>query len=95
MAKQTNWSENTVKSVIFARILFLQIALKHIFLAIKIRKKKCDLPIPVNDRVISEIFVRILFSLNFAHAKFRENKTLTKISKFFVNSHLMRIYSNC
>ena len=29
-------------------------------------------------------FVRILYSRNFAHAKFRENKNLAKISKFTV-----------
>ena len=31
-----------------------------------------DLPISVNNRVISH-FVMVLFSRNFAHAKFREN----------------------
>ena len=30
------------------------------------------------DAVNSEIFARVLFSLNFAYAKYRENKTLAK-----------------
>ena len=42
-----------------------------------------DLPISVNDRVISA-FREILFSRNFAYAKFRENKTVAKIFQFTV-----------
>ena len=36
-------------------------------------------------------FVRILFSRNFAYAKFRENKTLAKISEFTVMAACIRI----
>ena len=43
-----------------------------------------DLLISVIDRGISP-FRRILFSRNFAYAKFRENKTLAKNSEFTVN----------
>ena len=42
-----------------------------------------DLHMSVNDRVISA-FTRILFSRNFAYAKFCENKTLAKISEITV-----------
>ena len=40
-----------------------------------------DLPTSVNDRAISPFrnFARVLFSRNFAVAKFRENKTSRKI----------------
>ena len=34
---------------------------------------------------IFRLFARILFSRNFAYAKFRENKTLVKISEFTVH----------
>ena len=40
-----------------------------------------DLPISVNDRVISP-FRADFISRTFAYAKFRENKTLAKISEF-------------
>ena len=43
-----------------------------------------DLPISINDRVICH-FARVLFSRNFAYAKFRENKVLAKISEFTVH----------
>ena len=44
-----------------------------------------DLPISVNDRVISAFLRgRGLFSRNFAYAKFRENKTLAKVSDLTV-----------
>ena len=46
-----------------------------------------DLLKSVKDRVISP-FLKILFSRNFAYAKFCENKTLTKISKFTVQNIL-------
>ena len=42
-----------------------------------------DLPTSVNDIVISP-FREGIFSRNFAYAKFRENKTLVKISEFTV-----------
>ena len=44
----------TVNSEIFARILFSRIALKHIFSTLKIQQER-DLPISVNDRMISPI----------------------------------------
>ena len=42
-----------------------------------------DQPTSVKDREISP-FREVLFSWNFAYAKFRENKTLMKISEFTV-----------
>ena len=71
---------HTVDSETFSRILFLQIVLKGIFAMLEIRDSG-------NERVIS-LFVRVLFSCNFAFAKFRENKTLTKILEFTVWSML-------
>ena len=70
----------TVNPEIFLRILFLIMALKYIFVTLKIAtrawftyisKRKSD-------------FARILFSRNFAYGKFGENKTLMKISEFTV-----------
>ena len=43
-----------------------------------------DLPILVNGSDLA-IFARILFSQNFAYAKFRENKILAKIFELAVN----------
>ena len=40
-----------------------------------------DLHVSVNDGVNLRYFARVLFSRNFAYAKFRENKTLAKISE--------------
>ena len=71
----------TVNPEIFARILFSRIELKDIFDA-KYSRLGHDLPLSVNDRVISpflEDFWRILIS---RYAKFRENKTLVKNSNF-------------
>ena len=67
---------------IFAKILFSQIALKYVSY-VKNSRLRQDLPISINDRVILP-FREGLFSRNFAHAKFRENKILTKISEFTV-----------
>ena len=54
---------------------------------VKNSRQRHDLPISVNDRVISP-FHEGLFSRNFAYAKFRENKTLAKIYEFTVcNKH--------
>ena len=38
-------------------------------------------PFSVNDKVIC-LFARVLFSRNFAYAKFLENKVLAKISEY-------------
>ena len=46
------------------------------------------LPISINDRVIMP-FARVLFSRNFSHAKFRENKVLARISEFTVMHDLL------
>ena len=65
----------TVNSEIFARILFSQMASKDIFATLKI----CDKGMiylyqisPLHEGFISQ---------KFAYAKFRENKTLSKISE--------------
>ena len=50
---------NTLNPETFARILFLRIALKDIFVTLKFATIGHDLHIPVNDIVIS---ARILFS---------------------------------
>ena len=60
------------------RNLFLRIALKGIFAALKIRDEGI-LSISVNDRVICPFREDILQLV-----KFHENKTLTKISEFTV-----------
>ena len=52
-----------------------QTPLKDLFAMLKIRD---DLPVSVNDSVISPFFSRILFSRNFAYAKFREHKPSRK-----------------
>ena len=70
----------TVNSEIFARILFSRIALKHIFSTLKIRQGR-DLPISVNDRMISPIHEDFIFA---KLRKFCENNTLAKISEFTV-----------
>ena len=51
-----------------------------------------DLPLSVNDRVISPIREDI-FSRNFTQAKFRENKTLAIISEFTVSKNISRGYT--
>ena len=58
---------------------------------IKNSRQGHDLPISENDRVIRQ-FVRILFSRNFAYAKFPEIKTLAKISEFTVNGPVHEIW---
>ena len=41
-------------------------------------------------------FARVLFSRNFAYAKFRKNKTLAKISKFKVpHIHYLTLHVHC
>ena len=83
----------TVNSEIFARILFLQIALKYIFVTFKICDKGVIYLYQKKTEWLHQ-FVRILFSRNFAYAnaKFRENKTLAKISKFTVILLALRIW---
>ena len=70
------------KFVNFARILFSRIALRHICDG-QNSQPGHDLHISVNDRVISPYRESFIFT-KFAYAKFRENKTLAKISKFTV-----------
>ena len=57
-------------------------ALKDIFATLKIRDKGM---IYLSTTKGSRHFTRVLFSRNFAYAKFRENKTLAKISEFTVS----------
>ena len=61
---------DTVNSEIFARILFLQIALKDVFATFQIRDDLHKKSKPQNDFSVSRVF-------NFT--KLRENKTLAKI----------------
>ena len=82
LEKNVMYLKYAVNSEIFARILFSRIALKHIFSTLNSRqgawityisKLQCD------------------FSNSwgfFAYAKFRENKTLAKISEFTVTDLL-------
>ena len=67
----------TVNSEIFARILVLRIALKDIFVTFKNRHYGM---IYIHQYMTEWFlhFTRVLFSWNFAYAKFRENKTLAK-----------------
>ena len=51
---------------------------QHIF-DITLSRLEHDLPVSVNGRVILPN-ARVLFSRNLEHAKFPENKTLTRIS---------------
>ena len=76
------WSV-TVNSEIFARILFSLIALNNIFEMLKIATRACFTCSSKRHIMISP-FREDLFSRNFALAKFRENKTLAKISEFTV-----------
>ena len=62
--------QNTVGLEIFARILFSRIALIDILVVWKTTEWFCH-------------FARVIFSRNFAYAKFRENKVLAKISVFY------------
>ena len=73
----------TVDSEIFAIILFSRIALKVIFAKLKIRDFGM---IYLHQYRIKGCrhFTNILFSRNSAYAKFRENKTLAKISVDFI-----------
>ena len=65
---------------------------EHFIFATSVKRHICDvknsrlgydLPTSVNDRVILP-FREVFFSRKFAYAKFRENKTLAKISEFTV-----------
>ena len=67
----------TVNSEIFERILFSRIALRQIC-DVQNSRPRDDLHILVNDRVISP------YRESFIFTKFRENKTLAKISEFTV-----------
>ena len=74
-------TSSTVSPEIFARILFSQIALKCIFASLKSLLGP-DSPISVKDRVILAFGEDFIFKKT---AKFREYKTLTKISEFTVS----------
>ena len=73
---------DTVNTEILARILFTNSVKRYICDAIKLRLGHV-LPLSVNDRVTSAFLKGFIFT-NFAYAKFRENKTLEKISEFTV-----------
>ena len=84
----------TVNSEIFARTLFSPIALNDIFATLKNRDYlEHDLPVSVNGRVIMS-FREGLFSRNYEHVKFHENKTLAKISIYSIPilSHHLHVY---
>ena len=90
---------NTVNSEIFARNLFSRMALKDIFATLKFRDKGMIYP-DQSTAKWSCHFTRVLFSRNFAYktlayAKFRENKTLAKISEFTVTVLLTHLVPNC
>ena len=74
---------NTVNSEIFPKILFLVIALKHIFVTLKICDKAV-IYLYYKRQSDFATFVRILLSLKIAYAKFCEHKILAKISEFTV-----------
>ena len=63
--------QNNVNSEIFARILISRIELKDIFETLKFRDYGILFPIQVFE--LFRNFARVLFSRNFAYAKFREN----------------------
>ena len=73
----------TVNSEIFASFFFMNSVKRHIC-DVQTLRLRHDLPISVNDRV-NCYFARVLFSQNFAYAKFRKNITLAKISEFTVS----------
>ena len=84
---------NSVNHEICVIILFSRIALKDI-LATRTIRESPDLPISVINRVIWQ-FRDTLFSRNFAYAKFRENKTLAKISEFTVLGNFACFFVIC
>ena len=68
---------DTVNLEIFERILFSWIALKDIFATLKIPNWSM-VYLYQETKEWSHHFASVLFSRNFAYAKFRENKTLAK-----------------
>ena len=68
----------------FARILFSRVVLKGIFATQKIRDFDMICLHQIKTKSF-HYFARVLFSRNSAYAKFRENKTLAKISEFTVS----------
>ena len=70
---------------IFRENFILAYSVKTHICNVENSQKGRDLPISVNDRVISPIREDFIFTkLNFVYAKFRENKTLAKIFEFTV-----------
>ena len=67
----------------FARILFSPIALKGIFATLNFAIMAYFTDI-IKLQIDFAILQEFNFSRNFAYAKFRENKTLAKISEFTV-----------
>ena len=76
----------TVNSEISARILFLLIALKDIFATLKFVTRAGFTYMSKRQSDFCH-FARVLFLRKFAHEKFRENKTLMKISEFTVHGN--------
>ena len=70
----------------FRENLIFAYSVKRHICDVKNLRLRYDLPISVNDRVILP-FREDLISRNFAYAKFREYKTLAKISEFTVSIH--------
>ena len=68
----------------FRENLIFAYGVKRHICDVKNSRQRHDLPISVNDRVISPFHEGFSFPRNFAYAKFRENKTLAKISEFTV-----------
>ena len=64
---------------IFVRILFSWIAFKDIIAMLKIRNKGMIYVYQYKTTEWFRQFMRVIFSQNFASAKFRENKTLAKM----------------
>ena len=80
--KKSIYNPITVNSEISAIILFCEWRQKTCVM-LKIRDI-CMLYLYQSTTERSRHFTRVLFSRNFAYAKFRENKTLEKISEFTV-----------
>ena len=73
--------------------IFVNIVKRHIC-DVQNSQPSHDLPISVNHKVILQ-FHEGLFSRNFAHAKFRENKTLEKNSRVYSNLAAIPVAKVC
>ena len=86
--------QNTVNSQIFVRILFSWIALKDLLdCYVQILNKGIIYIYQYKTIEWFRQFMRIIFWQNLAFAKFRENKTLAKISEFTVEFYLLHNYA--